>query len=241
MNDHKEGLLDNLQKHLLGLDDTFQFKCLSCGKCCKNREDILLNSRDLFNIAKKLNLTMVQVLEKYCETFIGHSSRIPVTRLLPHGANNVCPLLIGNKCSVHDSKPTVCAVYPLGRIISGEDMAEGLQPDKPMIMQYILNPVSCGRIKHKHTVRSWLEMFNIPIEDEFYFMWCELIFTLSGIMRGFEEKGLSHEILELMWHNIGTALYAAYDVNRDFMEQFKENHSKILMLFKSIEEKFPIS
>ena len=109
-----------------------------------------------------------------------------------------------------------------------------------MKMQYILNPVSCGRLKHKHTVRSWLEKFNIPIEDEFYFMWSELIVTLSGSMRGFEEKGLSGEILELMWHNIGTALYTAYDVNRDFMEQFKENHSKILMLFKSIEDKFPI-
>ena len=239
MSDSREDLISNFKSHLIGLDDTFHFKCLECGKCCKNREDILLNSRDLFNIAKKLGLSTSQTIKQYCETFVGHSSKMPVVRLLPTGHNRTCPLLKDGKCTVHDSKPTICALYPIGRVIEGTQTAEMLQAADQVKMQYILNPINCGRQKHKHTVRSWLEMFNIPIEDEFYFMWSELIIMLSSTMRGFEDRGLSRNVLDVMWQSIGTALYAAYDVNEDFMEQFKRNHNKILELFKSIEEKFP--
>jgi len=230
--------LNKIQDRLIGLDDTFQFKCMGCGKCCKNREDILLNSRDLFNIAKKLGLTMAQALEKYCEVFIGPSSRIPVARLLPRGANRVCPFLDGTKCSVHDSKPAICAMYPLGRVVSGKNTSQGIHGGQlGMQLQYTLAPVSCGRRKHKHTVRSWLEMFNIPIDDEFYLLWTDLIATLSAIITGLEERGLSERTLEAAWHGIIGAIYIGYDTEKDFLEQFKENRTKILRLLKTLDEK----
>ena len=63
MSNSREEMVNNIDKYLIGLDDTFSFKCRGCGKCCKNREDILLNTRDLFNIAATLKLTICQVLE----------------------------------------------------------------------------------------------------------------------------------------------------------------------------------
>jgi hypothetical protein len=68
---HQE-LIENLEQHRIGLDDVFAFKCRECGKCCKNREDILLNSRDVYKIATALDLTHEQVIEKYCDTYIGN-------------------------------------------------------------------------------------------------------------------------------------------------------------------------
>lgn len=177
-------------------------------------------------------------MDKYCEIFIGHSSKIPVVRLLPRGVNRVCPLLKGDKCSVHDSKPVICASYPLGRVAVSDDMANGLHLSASKQMQYILTLVNCGRRKHKHTVRSWLEMFNIPIDDEFFFMWTDLIVSLSVTMRGYEEQGLSAKVLDMMWHSIVTALYAAYNTDKEFMEQFRENQNKITGLLKSFEEQF---
>ena len=50
-----ENIAENLESMTIGLDDTFRFHCTACGKCCINREDILLNPRDLFRIAKYLN------------------------------------------------------------------------------------------------------------------------------------------------------------------------------------------
>ena len=34
--------IDYMMSHKMGLDDTFRFHCKACGKCCKNREDVLL-------------------------------------------------------------------------------------------------------------------------------------------------------------------------------------------------------
>jgi len=233
MNNSHEDIMNNLQNLIIGIDDMFRFKCRECGGCCKNREDILLNSRDLFNIAKKLGITVVQVLEQYCEIYIGQQSKIPVARLMPRGTNRACPLLARNKCRVHDSKPTVCALFPLGRVIVGEKATKGLRQDEPKKLQYIINPIHCGNRKHKHTVRSWLERFNIPIDDEFFIMWSELVLFLSITMNGYEEQQVSDKLLNLMWQAIINALYTAYDIKRDFMEQFIENRSKVTELFSA--------
>ena len=49
-------IAENLDSWKLGLDDSFQFHCTTCGKCCIDREDILLTPRDLYNASKALNL-----------------------------------------------------------------------------------------------------------------------------------------------------------------------------------------
>lgn len=43
MTDYKD--LENLK--YLKKDDTFRFGCDCCGKCCRNRSDILLNAYDI--------------------------------------------------------------------------------------------------------------------------------------------------------------------------------------------------
>lgn len=66
MNSIKE-LKEQLGYEEIGLDDTFTFHCTQCGKCCIHREDILLSPKDLFNIAKKFQITPAEALEQYCE------------------------------------------------------------------------------------------------------------------------------------------------------------------------------
>lgn len=43
---------------IVELEDRFEFHCTQCGKCCTNREDILLTPRDLFRAAKELNMAV---------------------------------------------------------------------------------------------------------------------------------------------------------------------------------------
>ena len=52
MDNRLKTIVDNLDKMKIGLDDTFKFNCTLCGKCCKDREDILLTPRDIFRLAK---------------------------------------------------------------------------------------------------------------------------------------------------------------------------------------------
>ena len=96
MNSIKE-LKEQLGYEEIGLDDTFVFHCTQCGKCCIHRDDILLSPKDLFNIAKKFQITPENALDQYCETYIGSNSRLPVVRLKPQGSVKTLPAIKRSK------------------------------------------------------------------------------------------------------------------------------------------------
>ena len=230
--DPRQDIVENFNKYKIGLDEVFTFKCRGCGKCCKNREDILLNSRDVYNIATALNLTHKQVTEQYCETYIGKDSRMPIVRLKPKGVNLVCPLLKGGRCSIHSLKPTVCALFPLGRVMAFEDKG----PGKPFEIQYILTSADCGSAKKKQTVRAWLEAFDIPVEDHFFTEWNKALFSLISTVKKLSEKLSSQsKVYEMIWVGIYMALYVDYDTQKEFDSQFKNNVNKILDTFSKFE------
>ena len=77
MTDYKD--LENLK--YLKKDDTFRFGCDCCGKCCRNRSDILLNAYDIIRLQKFLGISFVDLLHTYCELYIGENSRLPLVRL----------------------------------------------------------------------------------------------------------------------------------------------------------------
>lgn len=81
----EEGRTEEIERQLMDLDSKFNFKCRRCGKCCKHQNTILFNSRDIFNIAKKLQMTPEQVITQYAETYIGSASKIPIVHMFyPH-------------------------------------------------------------------------------------------------------------------------------------------------------------
>ena len=94
-----EGRTEEIERQLLDLDSKFSFKCRKCGKCCKHQDTILFNTRDIFNIARKLQITPEEVIDKYTETYIGNASKIPVVHMVPRGKNEACPFLEGGRCS----------------------------------------------------------------------------------------------------------------------------------------------
>ena len=115
MDNRLKEIVDNFDSLKIGLDEPFRFHCTMCGKCCINREDILLTPRDMYSMAKELQISPEELFKRYCETYIGHDSCIPIVRLKPRGSIKRCPLLKDRKCSVHKAKPGACAMFPIGR------------------------------------------------------------------------------------------------------------------------------
>jgi len=241
--DHRHELIENLDKYRIGIDDVFVFKCRGCGSCCRGREDILLNSRDLYNIATALDMTNKQVIETYCEVYIGQDSRIPVTRLKPKGPNRNCPLLRGDRCIVHvinpALKPTVCALFPLGRIVASEHAPEDMELGNPYEVQYILSHVRCGSLKKKQSVRTWLENYSIPTDDKFFIKWNEALFKIVTAIQKYDGKDFVNErSMDMMWSAIFSSLYSDYDIHQDFYQQFENNISKLLRVFNDLDKMF---
>ena len=86
MDERLKYIAENLKSLTLGVDDTFKFHCDMCGKCCINREDILLNPQDIYRMAKELKMEPKDMFIRYCETYVGDNSRIPIVRIKPRGS-----------------------------------------------------------------------------------------------------------------------------------------------------------
>ena len=224
MDNRLKEIANNLDKLKIGLDDTFSFGCTMCGKCCINREDILLNPKDVYNIARKLDLTPTEVLKEYCDAYIGEDSRMPIVRLQPRGIVKRCPFLKERKCSIHEAKPTVCATFPIGRcLVNDTDKPGGFQSEDII---YILNDPGCGDNSEKHTVREWLENFNIPLDDEFFIKWQETILCTSDVLRTLEKR-LEPDTMHTIWNIALLMLYVDYNMKDEFMPQFERNREKL--------------
>ena len=138
--------LEELEQSLLDLDSEFDFKCRHCGKCCKNQDTVLFTARDIYNIAKKLGKTTEHIIQECGEVSIGYSSRIPLVHMVPIGPQRRCPLLRDDgRCSVHDCKPTACALFPVGRVASIEGVLDkNMEVTKDCVkVRYVLNDFNC--------------------------------------------------------------------------------------------------
>ena len=233
--------IEHLDNYLLDLDSEFRFKCRRCGKCCIHQETIIFNARDIFNIAQKKGMTMREVMDAYTEVYIGRNSRIPIIHLLSNGPKGACPLLENGRCSVHDCKPTVCALFPLGRVALNSKDGQPLKEGETSEVKYILNDHSCGSAKKVNTVRSWLAKFGIPEQDEFYLLWNKVLMNLTLTVMKMEKEKVSEPVLEMLWGAIYETLYLHYDTSQEFMPQFQAVADKLLGLSKAIMEAQPPS
>ena len=109
-------IVDNFDSMKIGADEPFRFHCTMCGRCCINREDILLTPRDIYRMAKELQISPEELFKRYCETYIGHDSCIPIVRLKPRGSVKRCPLLKDIPSCVVRHHEDKCKCFPKTRV-----------------------------------------------------------------------------------------------------------------------------
>lgn len=224
--------MDNIMNNTLGLDDTFAFHCVSCGKCCKHREDILLTPRDAFRAAKHLDMPVLAFILTYCEVYIGDTSGLPIVRLRPVGKGNDCPMLEGKKCRIqYAPKPVVCALYPLGRGEQFVDPATGEPLPEPVTL-YFKTETDCPTNRNT-TVRKWLERFGIEENDTFQKRWSALCMRLALILHGVAEK--EPDMTGALYDLLMAGLYCQYEMNQPFEPQFEKNVHQLLSLIEKLE------
>lgn len=198
----------------LGLDDTFEFNCKECGKCCRQRQDILLTPYDLYRIAGFLGRTTVEILERYCEAYEGGNSHLPVIRVVPVPPNNSCPFLRNKKCIIHMRKPVVCRVYPLARV-----SAEGKT-------NFIFSGAGCNHEPKTLTVREWIADVASEESEEAGLLWGDAVAELYPLVQPDALK-LSAKLRTLLMNTMIATLWVNYDVKQPFAPQFKLNYEEL--------------
>jgi len=139
---------DLLKKKQLKPNDTFQFKCTACGKCCWNI-DVLINCYDMIRIRNGLKLSTKEIFEKnYINFYLGPSSGLPVVTLnfLKMGESKFthCPFL----------KPIIKTDKILKKI---KEKAKGDLKEMNRLLSFIkTNPEESHKILGKLEIDSWL-------------------------------------------------------------------------------------
>lgn len=219
MKNMQNSIMEKIKNNHLEENDTFKFGCNQCGECCRNRHDILLSPYDLYRISKYLKIKISGVIEKYCECYIGQDSKLPVVRAKPKTDNFVCPFLNKGKCSIHEVKPVICAMFPLGRATD----AEGC-------MKYFYSG-GCGCAnKTEVSLKDWIERFKLKESEEPAKLWGQILAKICTAKMRIK----STQELENRFAQIFLMIYLNYREDEDFMPQFKKNAEFICFAFEKI-------
>lgn len=221
-------------KNVLAPGQSFQFHCDLCGNCCRNRKDILLNPFDLFRIAGQLGTNPKDIVEHYCTVYVGDSSRFPVVLLLPVGNDEACPFLKNNRCSVHANKPTVCALFPLGRSIRYDKKPDSNGKHKKKLF-YFLQDVNCGLKDETHTALEWMGEFHLADSEEWFIEWSEVLSRIVPIIKDLEHT-VSQEFMVPVFNALLHVIYVKYVQGIGFIQQFRQNANEAEQMLSRLRE-----
>lgn len=217
--------------HIVSPKRRFTFRCDGCGKCCENRDDIILSGLDLYQLTSFLKRkNTLEFIREFCIVTIGQNSKIPLCLLKSVGYERRCPFLMKNKkCKVHKVKPSVCALFPLGR---------SYNPQTGEI-HYMLQDIDCGLNDHSQSVQEWIDAFHLEQTMDTYKKWSVMITDLSGTMREIPDLS-SEDTVNLLLNMVFHELYF-YVPERPFESQLDEhrNHVKKLCEMLKVHKELP--
>ena len=197
----------------LGLNDTFPFKCKACGKCCKQRKDLLLTPYDVFRLARYLGRTPEEIIERRCEVYEGCNSHLPVVRIIPQPPEDSCPYLLKRRCSVHAAKPVLCRVFPLARINKASGVPE----------YYYSEDSGCQYAGNEPTtVREWVADVASEESERAAAAWTAAVRRLAPVIFDGYEKWPDDQHTKIL-NALFVTLYLPYDTTQDFALQCEMN------------------
>lgn len=261
--EHKDDDLEALKEiskqnnfTVIGIDDTFGFKCQQCGKCCMDRGDIILNPFDVYNGAKYLGIKPSEFLDKYCDIDLGCNSKIPIV-LLKTTENGFCPLLKYDikdggkfKCTIHPVKPGACANHPIG-VAYSTNLSTGESTTKYVKVEQCSNSIS----DEQQTVRDWVQSY-LNHQDEIdaahkiqhlvtnYFnarnFYLSFLF-LHDCAGKFDNEDAGDKIMSVLKQYVAVSVhvaYAEYNTDKPFIEQVENNIKSLDDFYTGLKELF---
>ncbi len=125
-------------------DDTFKFKChpgIDCFNSCCRDVTILLTPVDVIRLRTAIGMSSMDFLEFYTHRLISRKSGLPAIALkMSEDETKKCPFVTEQGCSVYDSRPYSCRLYPL-------DTEEGVE------YKFAVDETTCHGLKNPRNGR----------------------------------------------------------------------------------------
>lgn len=179
--------------------------CEGCSSCCTGMgSSITLDPLDVFRLCAATGKDFESMLDRQIELNIVDGVILPNLKMAGDGER--CPFLNPEgRCSIHEYRPGICRLFPLGRIYEDGDF------------RYFLQVHECPKKKTKVRVRKWLDTPDLKRYEQFVRDWH---YYLKDLQK--ETEKAPDQIRELSMSVLRLFCMLPYDRNRDFYDQFYE-------------------
>lgn len=206
---------------------TIQFECQQCGECCQYRiyGPIKLTGYDLFRLAQFLGYESPLELVQQEIVTIGFSSGFIPYCILSTTSDGACVFVNRGRCTVHSAKPSVCAVFPLGRIYESQKNT----------YHYLISRRNICPGSGKGTpisAKLWLSNAGILEEDRFH---AEYRQAFSDVVMALRKT--SQEYRAALFSLIAKCLFTNFDTRKDYLTQLEANMAVLRPMLEAINAK----
>ncbi len=181
--------------------------CEGCHACCEQMgESVVLDPLDIWNLCAATGKSFEELLQKELELHVVEGVILP--NLAMNGEKEQCAFLNeSGRCSIHDKRPGLCRVFPLGRIYEEGEIRYFLQPD------------ACKKPERtKVKISKWLNTPEMKKNEKFLLAWHGLRREMQKRIAGETGEDAAKTINMFMLNHF---FVTPYDTKKDFYQQFE--------------------
>lgn len=186
--------------------------CKGCSKCCHGMgTSIILDPYDIYQLTKVTGKTFNELIDSSIELNLVDSIILPNIKM--QTATDACYYLdSAGRCSIHNNRPGICRLFPLGRIYENAGFT------------YFNQIYECDYPnKSKIKIKKWLQIPSLSQYEQYINNWHSHVKSVETAID--EAKDLETEKAIAM--KLLTAFYVTpYDHNTSFYEQYYERIAK---------------
>ncbi len=196
---------------LYGLQDMVKADCrgcMGCSRCCRGMgHSIILDPLDVYRLTKGLHQEPSQLIGTAVELNVVDGVILPNLRMV--GDEETCFFLNGEgRCSIHDLRPGICRLFPLGRYYENGSF------------RYFLQTGECEeKVRSKVKVSKWIDTPDLVRNQSFVTTWHYLLNQVETLVNDSGDDAFRRNLNVFL---LNTFYLKAYDTARDFYEQFEE-------------------
>lgn len=196
---------------LYGLNDMVKADChgcQGCSQCCRGMgNSIILDPLDVYRLAKGLEKGLAELIGTAVELNVVDGVILPNLRMA--GEEEACSFLNEEgRCSIHEFRPGICRLFPLGRYYENGSF------------KYFLQTGECtGKVRSKVKVSKWIDTTDLTRNQEFVNTWHYLLNQVEELVQGSADEAFQKNMNMFL---LNTFYLTPYHTEGDFYEQFEE-------------------
>ncbi len=206
--------------------------CKGCSYCCeKMGESVVLTPYDICELTQHLGKSFDELMEKQIELYMTDGMVLPNLKMT--GEKEVCGFLNKEgRCSIHDFRPGLCRLFPLGRNYETEttETEDGIREKRGF--HYFIVEDSCPRLNGtKVKIEKWLGVPGLRRYEEFITVWHYFCKDFQKWMQKLLEAGEDEKVKRINLKMLEAFYRETYRKEQNFYEQFDERMKTFRELF----------